>query len=79
MNITNQTIRDLPFGTNKDYFVKGTPANAKEKLDKIGGILGQVFKLEREKIRIYRVLLKMYLADCKRLGVAPVDLDRGIM
>jgi hypothetical protein len=45
----------------------------------MGELLAKVFACEREKMRLYRELWRIYLADCKRLGVVPRQANTAVM
>jgi hypothetical protein len=63
----------------RSYFNGPPTAEDAAKLDRLGETLEKLFALERQKIRTQRELVRIYRADCKRLGIEPRKIDTHAM
>lgn len=52
-------------------FLKPEDKDRAEKIDRLGEMLVKIFALEQAKLRTYRELWSIYVADCRRLGIRP--------
>ena len=53
--------------------------NSKEIIDRLGGNLADIFALQHRQMANFRELWKVYLADCKRLGIKPSEANTTVM
>ena len=48
-------------------------------LDRLGETLEKLFENERKKVALERQLARIYIADCKRLGIEPRKVNLTVM
>lgn len=61
-------------------FLKGSDVpDAAAKIDRIGETMEKLFALERQRIALERQLVRIYVADCKRLGIVPRRINLAVM
>jgi hypothetical protein len=60
-------------------FFKGSDKVDPAALDRIGETLEKLFDCERKKVALERQLVRIYVADCKRLGVEPRKINLNVM
>lgn len=53
--------------------------NSKEIIDRLGENLANIFTLKHKQMSLFRELWKVYLADCKRLGISPREANTSVM
>lgn len=63
----------------RSFFEHPIVPDAAARLDALGVILVEVFALEHKKMEAFRELWRIYLADCKRLGIEPVKANTTVM
>ena len=60
-------------------FFKGPDKVDPAALDRLGESLEKLFALERQKVALERQLARIYVADCKRLGIEPRKINLTVM
>ena len=55
----------------RSYFQHPIVPDAAKKLDGIGETLAKIIALKQQQVVLFQQLWRIYLADCKRLGVIP--------
>ena len=64
---------------SRSFFEGRSVEDPAKKVAALGETLAKVFDLKRQQMSLLRELWRVYVADCKRLGIEPVKANVSVM